>query len=309
MLLGGLAVGIPAAARGPAPTIAGQVTDILSSEPVRRAKLRVQGHGSVRTDEGGRYSLALVDAGTRKMLLRKSGFYTRRTYVSVGRQPVELDVGLIPTRGGFDLEFFDHVFRSRGRRGTEPWSDPTMDVEIWTRIFELDSSVARYVDQGDAPASFVEFAQSVVADHIEPLTGGHVRVGMVRVVTHPAGTQLTFDATRPAGVVRIAVASDPARTEFSLVAVSCAGGPGSCWGAIDIHPKDMDRRAIVLHELGHVLGWDHPLGRNRVPLPSLMGPEPEPDYPTEHDLLHGPILYSRPVGSRTPDRDPRPPSR
>ena len=57
------------------------------------------------------------------------------------------------------------------------------------------------------------------------------------------------------------------------------------------------------HEFAHALGFDH--GENGyagVPLPSVMGRIV--DYPTTADILHGRILYRRPAGSRSPDRDP-----
>lgn len=290
-------------------TLSGRVTDAVSMAPVAAAKIRARGGSRTRTDSDGLYTLALAGGLTTRLLLRHPDFYPRRAWTSTGEGPAAFDSSLIPRDGGFDLEFFDHVFRGLGRRGTDRWIDSTMNVEIWTRAFELDPGLRRYVERGDASAQFIAAARSVVEQHVGELTGGVVRPGRVRLVTHPFGTSLSSDEMQPAGVVRIAVATDPTRPDFSLVSVSCAAGPGTCSGTIDVHPNDMDRRAIVLHELGHVLGWDHPLDRDRVPLPSLMGPRPEPDFPTEHDLLHGPILYSRPVGSRSPDRDPRPAGR
>ena len=60
-------------------------------------------------------------------------------------------------------------------------------------------------------------------------------------------------------------------------------------------------RKIHEHEVGHSVGFAHP----SPPAPTL--PTFMYDYPyaiTSADELHGRILYRRPNGSLTPDRDP-----
>ena len=54
------------------------------------------------------------------------------------------------------------------------------------------------------------------------------------------------------------------------------------------------------HEIAHTLGYHHPDGQYNVPKPSVM----RCNGPTADDELHGRVLYLRPPGSRTPDKDP-----
>jgi hypothetical protein len=59
-------------------------------------------------------------------------------------------------------------------------------------------------------------------------------------------------------------------------------------------------QSIHEHEVGHSIGFGHPAGSPS--LPTFMH-----DHPyaiTSADELHGRILYKRPNGSLTPDRDP-----
>jgi len=62
-----------------------------------------------------------------------------------------------------------------------------------------------------------------------------------------------------------------------------------------------DDRQVFSHELAHTLGFHHPAGSENVPLPSIMR---DANNVTAQDVLHGRILYRRPPGSRTADRDP-----
>ena len=58
-------------------------------------------------------------------------------------------------------------------------------------------------------------------------------------------------------------------------------------------------QSIHEHEVGHSIGFEHPDGRPS--LPTFM--DTHPYAITSADELHGRILYKRPNGSLSPDRD------
>ena len=70
---------------------------------------------------------------------------------------------------------------------------------------------------------------------------------------------------------------------------------------IQILNKHRADAAVYSHELAHAMGFSHPAGYENVPLLSIMRTA---ERVTRQDELHGSILYRRPPGSRTADRDP-----
>jgi hypothetical protein len=92
--------------------------------------------------------------------------------------------------------------------------------------------------------------------------------------------------------------------EIPGVASATTGGDGaftleaSVWMQKRYHKDD---RQVFSHELAHALGFTHPAGSENVPLRSIMR---NAEDVTSHDILHGRILYRRPPGIRTADKDP-----
>ncbi len=70
------------------------------------------------------------------------------------------------------------------------------------------------------------------------------------------------------------------------------------------HDSPSRDNAIYTHEFAHALGCipGHTANLALVPGPSIMGPDPM--VVTAKDRLHAKILYKRPTGNMSPDRDP-----
>jgi hypothetical protein len=232
------------------------------------------------------------------------GSYLRReTYVSVNSFS-EVDLELIPDGMGFDLGFFDHVFRWNGANPTSRWTEePTF--EIWTRKFRCeeggpDEACQRLVATDDnASATFISNAESVINNDLRPLTGGFVRGNDVRRRGHDPGSVVAAGQMYSPGVIVIVLVQN-SRTTKSWAGWQLTGSSGIYSGRVQINTRHLNSLCIMSHEIAHTLGYHHPDGQYSGPKPSVM----RCDGPTADDRLHGRILYLRPPGSRTPDKDP-----
>jgi hypothetical protein len=222
-------------------------------------------------------------------------------------------VDIIPDGDQFDLDFFDHVFRNLGESGTRPWiTEP--EFEIWTKVFDCLETEQGFCKkmvalEQDATLQFVNLTRDVVSTDSSKLTGGAIHGSNITTLSHPAGSILSgSDTFSDSDLV--------ASNKVTIVMVQLPSDVGSWaqyWhysdaetvaGHIQISKRHHKlERGVISHELAHVLGYGHPSGGYHVSLPSIMR-YGHGDGPTRNDILHGRILYQRPPGSRTPDKDP-----
>jgi hypothetical protein len=207
---------------------------------------------------------------------------------------------IIPQGDGFDLMFFDWAFRNNGTRGTErPYVIST--YEIWTRQTEC----LEIVEADDIPTHYEQNIRNGLAQ-FSRLTGGAVANPTITTKTHPVGT-----------IIRKADSWLTANGTVSLQyhpADLWSNAMGDGWSAWFVWNGGEEQRSrpghiaagwraaadlgVVTHELAHSLGFSHPTG---TPTQSTIMIE---NSISAADELHGRILYKRPVGSLTPDRDP-----
>ncbi len=281
----------------------GMVTDIISGAPLAGIEVSIPDQDTDTTSGSGNFSLAVAQAGVFP-LRAGGGLYLRReTHVSVSSFST-VDLDLIPDGMGFDLSFFDHVFRWKGANPTSRWTgEPTF--EIWTRKFRCEEggeseSCQRLVATDDlASAAFISLAENVINNDLRPLTGGFVRGRDVRRKGHDPGTVVTAGQMLSPNVIVIALVQNSG-TPKSWAGWQTTGNNGIFSGRVQINTRHESSRCIMSHEIAHTLGYHHPDGQYSVPKPSVM----RCDGPTADDRLHGRILYLRPPGSRTPDKDP-----
>ena len=281
----------------------GVVTDIISGATLAGIEVSIPDQGSVQTSGNGSFSLPVSQAGTFPLRAGGGHYLRRETYVSVNSLST-VDLDLIPDGMGFDLSFFDHVFRWNGADPTSRWTDePTF--EIWTRKFRCeeggeDEACQRLVATDDnAPAGFISNAENVINSDLRPLTGGFVRGRDVRRKGHDPGTVVAAGQMFSPNVVVIVLVQNNL-TSKSWAGWQTTGRNGIYSGRVQINTRHESSLCIMSHEIAHTLGYHHPDGQYSVPKPSVM----RCDGPTADDRLHGRILYLRPPGSRTPDKDP-----
>jgi hypothetical protein len=283
--------------------VKGVVTDILNGSTLGGIDVSIPNQGSVATSGNGAFSLSVSYAGAFPLNAVGGIYFKRETSVTVGSF-ANVELSLIPNGMGFDMSFFDHVFRWNGENPTSRWTDePTF--EIWTQEFRCEQGGADEACQrlvatdSRAPAVFINNAESVLATDVRALTGGFVRGNKVRRRSHDPGTVVAAGQMYSPEVVVIVLVRN-SNTTKSWAGWQKTGTERMYSGRVQINTRHEDLRCIMSHEIAHTLGYHHPDGQYSVPKPSVM----RCDGPTTDDRLHGRVLYLRPPGSRTPDKDP-----
>ena len=307
-------------------TLSGQVTNIVTGAPVSGATVTV-GTATATTSSDGRYSVVAAEPGHRyvaaatrrtpeyshdqpRFSVAASGFHTRESSVSM-TGPTTVNVEIIPQDDGFDLAFFDHSFRD-GSKGTTRWlAQPSF--EIWTQIFRCVEPCAagnggqQYEATAEVvPAYFEARAREAIA-LVSDLTGGFMVNPVISTKTHPVGTLVDGsggggNSIRFMYANKFDNAAEGGRTWISPGAGAALTGSHLSFN--QSHSSPAEDNSIYIHELAHAVGFipGHTADLSLVPGPSIMGPNPV--VVTAKDRLHTKILYKRPIGSVSPDRDP-----
>lgn len=287
-------------------TLRGRITNAVTGSPVRDARVQVTDGSATKTKSDGSFTLDL-GADTRQRLpvvIEAGGYWTRNTRASATSSR-EINATLFPDGDGFDLVFFDHVFRDAGQRGTMPWTrEPRF--EIWTQVFDCvemaHSGICDLLEATDseAPGQFLNLAQKVIASDTSMYTGDTILGVDVVSVTHRPGTRIDKAVQSEIGKITIALVQFPHRISWARRWRFTRGDLSRVH--IQLNKKHKGKRGVYTHELAHALGFSHPFGGESVPLASIMRTGSNPH---KNDILHGRMLYNRPPDSRTPDKDPK----
>ena len=289
-------------------TFSGTVTNIVTGARVGGATVTI-GSASTTTSSDGSYGLDVSASGQPAFSVVATGYYTRISKVSMTGSTT-INPEIIPQGDGFDLAFFDHVFRDASK-GTTRWViQPSIEIwtEIWRCVEPCSSTSATYEATADkAPPYFERYAREAIT-LISDLTGGFMSNPIITMEAHPVGTRRKRD-TGGAGSIRFMLTNRFSNPNSGGGTWNAPGGygvilTGSGLSFNQTHSSATTNSSIYKHELGHAIGMvpGHPGGVSGVPGPSIMGPDPV--VVTAKDRLHTKILYKRPVGSLSPDRDP-----
>jgi hypothetical protein len=296
---------------GPAPSSGGiltaRVVNAVTGDPVAGASVRVDGGAFASSDSNGIFRIARSTGESARIVVEAPGYWPRETGMRPANESLPpVAMSLLPDGNDFDLEFYDHVFRAVGEDGTHRWvSEPRF--EIWESVYECTG----FVDSAEceeltatgerAPGMFLDLMRSVIQADARKYTDGHVLGSTISTRSHPPGTIVPRSEYIEAGKVTVALVSTADDFSWAFWRYNNAGP--MIGGHININTEHRSRRGVYSHELAHTLGFDHPLGLDRVPLNSIMR-KGHGDEPTHIDLLHARALYDRPADSRTPDVDP-----
>ena len=219
-----------------------------------------------------------------------------------------INVKIIPQGDGFDLAFFDHSLRD-GSKGASRWlTQPSVEIwtQIWRRVEPCNSYNAQYEATVDnVPAYFETYACEAVA-FMSDLTGGTMTNPIITTKSHAVGARVDGNGGGGSGIrfmlaTKFSKAEEGGRSSGNEQNVVLTG---SHLSFNQTHSSATTNNSIYIHELSHALGFipGHTANLSLVPGPSIMGPDPS--LVTDKDRLHTKILYKRPVGSVSPDRDP-----
>ncbi len=286
--------------------VAGRVTDILTDAPVSGIPVEIPVAASTTTTgPGGDFTLPVDRVGQVDLLVGGGGsYFQRETKVFLGAPITNLNLTIIPDGNGFDLDFFDHVFRLKGFGATRRWVDQPV-FEVWTSLFSCreqtgSGSCAEMVaSDEEASAAFNSYVRAVLEREIGELTGNALSGFSMGTRSHAPGTVVTEADMFQGNVVAIAqVTTDFTELSWARWRVFSSGEMMS--SIIQMNPRHNTLGCVYSHEIAHGLGYSHPDGQFNVPRPSVMNC----DGVTAADQLHGRVLYLRPPGSRSPDKDP-----
>jgi Carboxypeptidase regulatory-like domain len=110
--------------------VVGRIVDAIDFNPVGGARLTTTYNAPAVTASDGSFSLQLRE-GTSEVTIEALGYWTRTTRLtSSGAERVEIDI--LPDGKGFNLAFFDYVFRRRGACNVNglPTVRPRLDISI-----------------------------------------------------------------------------------------------------------------------------------------------------------------------------------
>ena len=277
-------------------SITGTVTDTTSRAAIGGATITPSWSlAAVTTGAAGDFSLGSTAANPPvtpyDLSVSARGYLTRTQWVrwqSGARSGVGLD--LIRNASPFSLDFYGQFVRGAFDRTDGPW--PVLRWSAAPRFY------VKTVDQtGRAiEPEVLTVVLSSLARAVPIYTGG--------VYSAAAIDSGTTDRAAATNWVNVNIVRDP--NDRSVCGRSDIGAnPGtitlyddvcSC-GSVKIPDS------VVMHEVGHAMGFFHVSDRNSVMYPTIPGNCRAGD-PSANERFHATVAYSRPRGNTDPDNDP-----
>ena len=275
--------------------MAGRLVETVSGQPVAGAQVAPTWDlAAVATGGDGSFTLGAVPnppSTPYRLSVSSPGFVTREVWVTWARgarTDVTLDV--IRDAAPFSMEFYRQFVR-----GTYDHTDGPFAVLRW------NDSPRFYVRTVDQNGRAIESEVLVV-----------VRDALLRSVPLFTGNKLSVAALemgveeRPdaLGWINVDIKRDP--NERRLCGNALVGAnPGRITLMDDVCGCGSNKipGAVVLHEVGHALGFFHVPNDRNVMYPFAPGSCPAGEL-SPAERYHAAIAYSRPRGNTEPDTDP-----
>jgi hypothetical protein len=289
---------VPQPAPAPAETwsIAGTLVGTTDGQPISGASVAPSWDlGAVTTSASGGFTLgATANPPTTPYKLTVSGgdLLTRELWVTWqrgARTDVALDA--VRLRPPFNLDFYRQMVRGMFDQADEgPYAN--------FRWMESPRFYLKTIDQNNRPIE-----PEVLAVVLEALGRGvrEYSAGRLSALAIETGTEARAKA---AGWINVSIERPGGPTDTCGIAF-VGSNPGEITLYNDVCSCGSNKipGAVVMHEVGHALGFFHVSDRNSVMYPFIPGNCP-PGSLSAAEKFHAAVAYSRPRGNRDPDIDP-----